>query len=304
MTPQPRPVRVLVVDDDQMSRDLFRLLLRAEGYSVKCADSGDAALELLRRGGFVPDLVLADAQMPGASGAQLAAELRRACPPHTLLLAMSASSPPQHAIARFDGFLLKPFPMGQIASALAARTCPSGTTKTPATRARWTVVKGPAGRSPSSSRLISIQASTPQIAASNSGMKGSPPKPPSAQALPNEGSDDSPVLDEEIYRRLAASMPAPQLREMYAMCANDVRQRIAAMRRLAAARHAATFAREAHAIKGGCGMLGATELHRMAARLEVASPEADPAQGARKVNSLDELAAACDRLERILASRA
>jgi len=71
------------------------------------------------------------------------------------------------------------------------------------------------------------------------------------------------------------------------------------MRQLAASRDGAQFVRQAHAIKGGCGMLGATELHRMASELEARGLEAAGAE----VNSLDELSAACDRLERILGSR-
>ena len=81
------------------------------------------------------------------------------------------------------------------------------------------------------------------------------------------------------------------------MCVNDTRARIATMRRLAAEQDDAKFIREAHSIKGGCGMLGASELHGMASELE------KNGLGAGEVNSLDELAAACDRLERMLGSR-
>ena len=83
------------------------------------------------------------------------------------------------------------------------------------------------------------------------------------------GAAGVPVLDETIYRKLTGSMPAPQLKEMYSMCVNDARARIVSMRQtLATARDSAQFIREAHAIKGSCGMLGATELHRIAAGLE------------------------------------
>ena len=75
------------------------------------------------------------------------------------------------------------------------------------------------------------------------------------------------------------------------------------MRRLADAHDGATFIREAHAIKGGCGMLGATELHGMAAELEKNGLDAGTTEGTQEVNSLDELSAACDRLERMLGSR-
>ena len=37
-------MRVLVIDDDPMSRDLLSVLLQAEGYAVECAESGDAAI--------------------------------------------------------------------------------------------------------------------------------------------------------------------------------------------------------------------------------------------------------------------
>jgi hypothetical protein len=50
-------------------------------------------------------------------------------------------------------------------------------------------------------------------------------------------------------------------------------------------------------------MLGATELYAMAARLENSGLDAAGLRGAGGVNPLDELAAACDRLERILGSR-
>jgi HPt (histidine-containing phosphotransfer) domain-containing protein len=112
-----------------------------------------------------------------------------------------------------------------------------------------------------------------------------------------------PVLNEKIYQQLAVAMPVPQLREMYAMCVSDARRRIAGMRQLAADHDSARFIREAHSIKGGCGMLGATELHRLAAQLEATGLETTLPGAPEDVNSLDELSAACDRLERMLGSR-
>jgi HPt (histidine-containing phosphotransfer) domain-containing protein len=125
----------------------------------------------------------------------------------------------------------------------------------------------------------------------------------SSQGVGDGDSSASPVLNEKIYQQLAGSMPAPQLLEMYTMCVNDARERIAVMRRLLAAHDAARFVREAHAIKGSCGMLGATQLHGMAAELERGGLEIAETQGTQEVNSLDELSAACDRLERMLGSR-
>ena len=121
MAPQPSPVRVLVVDDDAMSRDLLGILLEGEGYTVESAESGDAALALLGDGHTAPGIILTDVQMPGISGADLADGLRQTCGPATLLLAMSGSGPDDESISHFDGFLLKPFTMQELAGAVAAR---------------------------------------------------------------------------------------------------------------------------------------------------------------------------------------
>src|ERR1700678_1041310 len=85
------PVRVLVVDDDAVSREVFALLLRGAGYAVETADSGDAALVHLQTAHPLPDVVLTDLQMPGTSGAELAHQLRKLCGASTKLLVMSAS---------------------------------------------------------------------------------------------------------------------------------------------------------------------------------------------------------------------
>jgi HPt (histidine-containing phosphotransfer) domain-containing protein len=90
---------------------------------------------------------------------------------------------------------------------------------------------------------------------------------------------------------------------MYSMCVNDARRRIAGMRTMAEVNDSTRFIREAHAIKGSCGMLGATELHHLAAELEAHGLESRAGGTERQVNSLDELSAACDRLERMLGSR-
>jgi len=263
------PLRVLIVDDDAMSREVLSVLLEGEGYAVECADSGEAALALLGGGGNAPEIMLADVQMPGITGAQLAKELRNVCGSATLLLAMSGSRPPDQALALFDGFLMKPFKMEELQAAVAANHHPKAGVR--------------AGRSAS----------------------GKPEEV--ATRLSEAGANRSRSrveLDENVYGKFAASLPAPRMREMYAMCVNDVRRRIAAMRGFVEAGDGKQFVGQAHAIKGGCGMLGATELYAMAQELETGSLQAAGCEGAQKVNLLDEMAAACDRLERILESRA
>ena len=272
---------ILVIDDDSMSRELLEVLLEAEGYAVRSAASGEAALDLLAHDP-PPRLILTDVQLPGISGPALAARLRDACGPATTLLAVSGSQPPQSQIAAFDGFLLKPFSVAQIAAALA----------------------GPPPAEPrtveeiSTSSAAEIPASAPQTA-SNSTMQMYVEE--SGVSAPD--SSATPILNEKIYQQLAGTMPTQQLHEMYALCVNDARERIALMRTLIERHDIARFVREAHAIKGSCGMLGATQLHGMAAELEQGSTESSSPGRKLDVNSLDELSAACDRLERMLGSR-
>jgi DNA-binding NtrC family response regulator len=67
---------VLVVDDDPTQRRLVQAVLEREGFAVVHAESGDEALKRLHGGGGA-DLVLLDMVMPGMSGLETLAELRK-----------------------------------------------------------------------------------------------------------------------------------------------------------------------------------------------------------------------------------
>ncbi|HSB79289.1 MAG TPA: sigma-54 dependent transcriptional regulator [Candidatus Methylomirabilis sp.] len=66
--------RILVVDDEAAQRDILAGFLRKQGYEVREAASGPAALDLLRTEPV--DLVLTDVRMPGMSGLDLLREAR------------------------------------------------------------------------------------------------------------------------------------------------------------------------------------------------------------------------------------
>ena len=69
---------ILVVDDERVIRNSIGAMLRAEGFEVRAARSGEEALAKFseRR----PDLVLLDVMMPGKGGLQTCEEMRRADP--------------------------------------------------------------------------------------------------------------------------------------------------------------------------------------------------------------------------------
>jgi two-component system KDP operon response regulator KdpE len=70
------PLRVLVVDDEPAIRRFLRTSLRAEGYDLVEAETGEAALAEIKRRS--PDLVMLDLGLPGLSGLEVIRRLREA----------------------------------------------------------------------------------------------------------------------------------------------------------------------------------------------------------------------------------
>ena len=58
--------KILIVDDDKNLRMLYEQEFLEEGYEVRLADNGPAALKLI--GEDRPDLVIMDIRMPGMDG--------------------------------------------------------------------------------------------------------------------------------------------------------------------------------------------------------------------------------------------
>jgi CheY-like chemotaxis protein/HPt (histidine-containing phosphotransfer) domain-containing protein len=231
-------VRILIVDDDELSREVLALLADGAGYEVDTADSGDGALVCVRR--VRPEVVLTDIQMPGIAGDELARQLRSLCGAGTLLLAMSGSELEEGVGREFDAFLLKPFTMEALRAAIAGG-------------------------------LVRVE--------------------------DGQGGADGVVLDEGVYTKLAGSMRGPQLEELYALCLRDAETRVERMRRAASGGDDAAYRKEAHALKGGCGMVGAVELQRLATSMEERGLRDDD------VATLEEFVVASERLRRMLVAR-
>ncbi|MFD7337594.1 two-component system response regulator CseB [Streptomyces violascens] len=70
----PGPVRVLLVEDDDLMRRSFAVALERYGYEVAVAADGLAGLEAFREGGF--DLLILDVMLPGLDGIGLCRRVR------------------------------------------------------------------------------------------------------------------------------------------------------------------------------------------------------------------------------------
>ena len=71
---------VMVVEDDPAMLDLILKILSTENYELISADRGDTALDLVHNDNVRPDLLITDLMMPGVTGTQLAASLRKPVP--------------------------------------------------------------------------------------------------------------------------------------------------------------------------------------------------------------------------------
>ncbi len=67
--------RILIVDDDAVSRATLALMLSSEGYDVSQAGDSEQAIALFRRRPF--DLVITELNLEGKDGFEMIAELRR-----------------------------------------------------------------------------------------------------------------------------------------------------------------------------------------------------------------------------------
>lgn len=78
---------ILIVDDEQMMRDLLQRILTRDGYVVTVAEDGETALRVLETQRV--DLIMSDIKMPGMNGFDLLKIVKREYP-ETVVIMMTA----------------------------------------------------------------------------------------------------------------------------------------------------------------------------------------------------------------------
>ncbi|WP_375455789.1 PAS domain-containing protein [uncultured Methylobacterium sp.] len=126
-----RPLRLLLVEDVPLNRELACVVLQAQGYAVDVAGDGAealAAVEAAFEAGLGYDLVLMDVQMPGMDGLTATRRIRAMPPPagDVPIVAMTANVLPNqvedlHA-AGMDDHVGKPFRRADLYATIARWT--------------------------------------------------------------------------------------------------------------------------------------------------------------------------------------
>ena len=122
----PTDAKILVVDDDDVLRELLVDTLTTIGYRTSSAADGAIVMKMLEGEKF--DLVISDVKMPEIDGITLLGLIRDKYPHLPVLFITGVASPEIIGEANPDGFLAKPFRIGHIEemieSTLAAKRKP------------------------------------------------------------------------------------------------------------------------------------------------------------------------------------
>jgi CheY-like chemotaxis protein len=102
-------LRILVADDSRESREVYTECLRAVGWEVEAAATGDEALAIAPK--YAPDVIVMDLAMPGVDGIEVTRRLKK--DPRTrgvpvVALTAFASRANEALAAGCEEFLTKP----------------------------------------------------------------------------------------------------------------------------------------------------------------------------------------------------
>lgn len=151
---QRKELRVLVVEDNVTNQALIRQQLDALGYSLRMADDGSRALEILAKERF--DVVLMDCELPGLDGYEATAEIRKRGRngKNLKIIALTAhvgeNQRERCLAAGMNGYLSKPIRLQTLADTLDA--CSSNRSESSSQKHSWF---GPTARAQSRSERTS-----------------------------------------------------------------------------------------------------------------------------------------------------
>lgn len=104
--------KLLLADDSTTIQKVVTLILATEGFEIKTAKTGDEALSIAKE--YLPDIILADTELPQTNGYQLCEKVRgeNATAQIPLLLLTSTFKPVKESLSNnvgANGYVTKPF---------------------------------------------------------------------------------------------------------------------------------------------------------------------------------------------------
>jgi signal transduction histidine kinase/CheY-like chemotaxis protein/HPt (histidine-containing phosphotransfer) domain-containing protein len=226
----PKPMRILVAEDNEANRDLIVELLKTRGHSVAGVGDGREALAALKRQSF--DVLVMDEEMPHMNGIEATRAIRSAevsSGKHLAIIGISGNSTEDDEKrlldAGMDAFLAKPVRMETLFQAVESR-----------------------GRAHAKAILAHPEAAAPPSAA-----------PESA---------DAPVEDAAAHLRRTTGGNETLMRSLAKTFLADAPGKFSALRRAIAKKDADALAKTAHALKGALGIFGAPRAVAFARTLE------------------------------------
>lgn len=114
---------ILIVDDETTIRDMVRMALEQDGFTVSDARNAHEAMRILEQSKI--DLILLDWMMPGVAGIDFAARLRRENRvPNTAIIMLTARDTEEDLIRGLaegaDDYIRKPFSTRELVSRIRA----------------------------------------------------------------------------------------------------------------------------------------------------------------------------------------
>ena len=108
-------MKILIIDDAAFAIHRIQQILEDRGYNVITANSGPEAIDLFKKD--KPDITFCDVEMPGMSGLQVLAEIKRLDPSHKVVMLTSNTRKETIMEAKSkgaSGYIAKPFEPSQL----------------------------------------------------------------------------------------------------------------------------------------------------------------------------------------------
>jgi two-component system sensor histidine kinase RpfC len=230
---QIRGARILVADDNPTNQRVTELILQSGSHHVTIVDNGEDALDAIERGGF--DLALFDLSMPGVSGIE-ALKLYQFTTPSPIPVLILSANVTSEIIAECHRAGAAEFVRKPIRASILLDA----------------IERHLAGDVESSAALAPIRTD----------------EKPSLTVV------DSPTLDPAVLEALAKLSPDPTFVDRLVKgFRSDCERLVAEISSGLNQRNYERVKESAHALKGGAGSIGATQLMQLATRLEKANYE-------------------------------